>query len=300
VGPVGTSPDTVLMVAASAILICVTAMPAFGFWICLQNNVRLSERRLAYATILAPTLYVFSSVTHGLLRAPLPHTAWWCAGWTFLGYLALRTSTKVTTSVPARVSPKWRVAHGISGALVCLFIIFHLANNLVGLRGPEAHAFVMAAGRSVYRSAGIEPLLVLLMVFQVISGILLAWRWSTSRWDFYRTFQIASGAYLSIFILGHMNSVFIYARAVQGIQTNWTFATGSAAGIIHDPWNIRLAPHYALGVFFLLSHLASGARVVLLAHGTKEQTANRLWKAGAAVSAILATAIVAALGGLRL
>ena len=93
-------------------------------------------------------------------------------------------------------------------------------------------------GRKIYRSPLIEPLLVTLMLSQVASGFHLALRWSTSARDFYRTFQVASGLYLSFFILGHMNSVFLYARTYLRIPTGWAFATGAPTGLIHDAWNI--------------------------------------------------------------
>ena len=128
-----------------------------------------------------------------------------------------------------------------------------------------------------YRSGVGEPLLVAAMIVQIATGLFLAWRWSAAARGFHRTFQVASGVYLSLFILGHMNSVFIYARSLLGIPTDWNFAIGAPRGLIHDAWNIRLLPHYALGVFFVLSHIASGLRVVLIAHGVDRRNADRLW-----------------------
>jgi hypothetical protein len=72
---------------------------------------------------------------------------------------------------------------------------------------------------------------------------------------------------------------FVYARSFLSIPTDWNFAIG-ATGLIHDAWNIRLLPHYALGVFFVLSHLASGLRMVLIAHGVDRLAANRLLGCG--------------------
>jgi len=97
-----------------------------------------------------------------------------------------------------------------------------------------------------------------------------------------------------------MNSVFIYARGFLGIWTDWNFAIGAPTGLIHDAWNIRLLPHYALGVFFVLSHLASGLRVVLIAHGVDRPAANRLWGAGVAISAVTSAAIIAGMCGVRI
>ena len=124
--------------------------------------------------------------------------------------------------------------------------------------------------------------------------------WPAAPQGFHRTFQVGSGAYLSLYILGHMNSVFIYARSFLGIPTDWNFAIGAPTGLIHDAWNIRLLPHYALGVFFVLSHLASGLRVVLIAHGVDRRAANRLWGAGVAISAVISAAIIAGMCGVRI
>ena len=41
-----------------------------------------------------------------------------------------------------------------------------------------------------------------------------------------------------------MDSVFLFARTYLGIDTGWGFATGAPTGIVKDPWNIRLLPHY--------------------------------------------------------
>jgi hypothetical protein len=178
--------------------------------------------------------------------------------------------------------------------------MFHLTNHMFGLIGPDAHAGVMKIGRVVYRSAVGEPLLVAAMLLQIGTGLVLAWRWSAAVRDFQRTYQVASGAYLSVFILGHMNSVFVYARSFLSIPTDWNFAIGAPTGLIHDAWNIRLLPHYALGAFFVLSHLASGLRVVLIAHGVDQRNADRLWGVCVAMSAIVAAAIIAGMCGLRI
>jgi len=165
--------------------------------------------------------------------------------------------------------------------------------------GPGTHAATMKAGRTVYRAALIEPVLVILLLLQVASGLRLAWRWSSVRNDAYRIFQIGSGAYLAAFILTHMNSALVSARAVHKIETDWSWASGAPVGLIHDAWNIRLLPHYALGVFFIVGHLFSGLRVVMLAHGARTTVAYRVWTAGLTAGAVISAAIVCALCGVR-
>jgi hypothetical protein len=78
--------------------------------------------------------------------------------------------------------------------------------------------------------------------------------------DGFRTFQIASGIFLAAYVLGHMNSVFVFARLYFRIDSDWAFATGAPSGLVKDAWNIRLVPHYGLAAFFVLSHLAAGGR----------------------------------------
>ncbi len=201
-----------------------------------------------------------------------------------------------------RGAPKaaWRVAHGISALAITLFVLFHLSNHLMGLIGPDLHAAVMKAGRTVYRSRFVEPVLVALLLFQIASGFGLFWRWSALKVDTFRAFQIGSGLYLAVFLLAHMNSAFLSARAVHHIETNWAWAAGLPSGLIRDSWNIRLLPHYAFGAFFVLGHLVSGARVVMLSHSVPLATANRFWFAGLGGAALIATAIVTGLCGVRI
>jgi hypothetical protein len=51
-------------------------------------------------------------------------------------------------------------------------------------------------------------------------------------------------------------------------------------------------PHYALGAFFVLAHMATWARGIALAHGLRRGIANRLWLGAATLSAGIAAAII--------
>lgn len=300
VGPPGTPSSAAAIVAAAAVLAAILAVPALGVGFATRAHAGTGARRLAYACVVAPTIYVFLGVVQSMAASIVPDELVWCVLWSGAAVWVWSRPGAAADDHPAPAVARWRVAHGIVGAVVLLYVGFHLVNHLFGLIGPEAHATVMALGRKVYRAPLVEPLLVALMLCQVASGLYLAWRWSASALDFQKTFQIASGFYLSVFILGHMNSVFVYARTHLGIPTGWAFATGAPTGLIHDAWNIRLLPHYLLGVFFVLAHLSSGLRVVLIAHGTDRTTADRLWSAGAAASAAVAVAIVVGLCGGRI
>ena len=298
IGPPAATPSPLAVLGAILTLTLAFAVPFLGVALARRLTVSAGGRRLAYASVTAPTLYVFLGVVQALVRSPVPDEIIWSAIW-----LAAAVWSQVALNPVAEAAPsvaRWRVIHGLTAAALVLYVLFHVTNHLFGLIGPEAHAAVMKIGRTVYRSRLGEPLLVVAMLFQVGTGLFLAWRWSAAPQPFHRTFQVASGAYLSLFILGHMNSVFIYARTFLGIPTDWDFAIGAPTGLIHDAWNIRLLPHYALGVFFVLSHIASGLRVVLISHGVAPRRADRFWGAAAALSVVVAAAIIVGMCGVRI
>jgi len=274
---------------AAVCMLCATRLAALG---------SVNGLRFACLGVAAPTIYVFMGVLTYMAGSRVPDQLVWIGLWILLAYLVLKPER---TKVDAQARPnRLRYVHGITAAILAVYVLFHLANHLFGLLGPEWHRRVMEIGRTVYRAHAIEPLLVAAMIFQVVTGIGLFGRWTSGRLDAFRVFQVASGLYLAIFILGHMNSVFIFARRFLGIETDWSFATGGAAGLVFDPWNIRLIPHYWLGTFFVLTHLAAGARVVLAAHGVNQATVAKVWYFGLAASAVIATGILLGMCGLRI
>lgn len=300
--PVGTMSSGATLLAA-LLLITAFAVPLVNLFIAscplrtsTPNAQDVRARRFALLAVTAPTVYVFFGVLTYMGGSQIPDTWLWTPAWLLFGYLASR-STNVVIPSKQHTSSRLRVVHGIAGAIAAAYVLFHIFNHLFGLVSPEAHAAVMDLGRTVYRANFIEPLLVAVMLFQIFSGLRLAWSWSETSVDRYRMFQIASGVFTSVFILGHMNSVFIFARTWLNIPTDWAFAAGLPSGMIHDAWNIRLLPHYALGVFFVLAHLVSGLRVVMLAHNVEALTANRWWWVGVSLSVAISVAIMCGMTG---
>lgn len=298
--------STMATLSAALLLLAAFAVPLIN--LLLAEGPRRSDgliaqqvrsRRFALLAFTAPTAYVFFGVLTYMAGSKIPDAWIWSPAWLLFAWLASRPAA-VRSVHHSRPSARLRVAHGVSGAIVAIYVLFHLFNHLFGLVGPDAHAAVMAIGRKVYRAAFIEPVLVAAMLFQIATGLRLAWMWSEMSVDRYRVFQVASGVFLSVFILGHMNSVFVFARTFLKIPTDWAFAAGLPAGLIHDAWNIRLVPHYALAVFLVLAHLCCGLRVVMLAHGARVPAANGIWWTGAVLSALVSVAIMCGMTGLRL
>jgi hypothetical protein len=305
IGQPGDASSAVGLGFAALCLLGATAMPVFAVvWARRLSGpgctslFELRARRLAYLAMAAPPLFVFTGVARGLLGRPLSDATVWIGFWLIAAAAAFVGSDSAHTMVPRPVA-RWRVAHGISAALIACFVLFHLTNHLLAWWGPAVHEAVMHIGRGVYRSAFVEPVLIALLLFQITSGLRLAWRWSAQPADWYRAFQIGSGVYLAAFVITHLNSALVSARWVRGSETDWAWASGAPEGLIYDSWNIRLLPHYAFGVFFVLSHLASGLRQILIVHRVDARIANRLWVAGLIASALGSVAIIAGVIGAR-
>ena len=234
---------------------------------------QLRAKRMALLAVAAPTLFTFLGVVLYMLHDPVPDTWLWVACWAIALALLLRSDSGAPARVAVRLVPvPLRVAHGVSAlALVMIFLALHIANHLMFPAGAETYDAVMKVFRHVYRTDILQPLVVALFLFQIGTGLFFAWRLTAAPTDRFRTFQIASGVYLAFYVLGHMDSVFIFARTYLGIDTGWGFATGAPTGLVKDPWNIRLVPHYWLGAFFVLAHLAAGARAVRKITATADQ-----------------------------
>jgi succinate dehydrogenase/fumarate reductase cytochrome b subunit len=263
---------------------------------------QLRAKRAALLAVAAPTLFTFLGVVLSMLQEPALDTSLWVAGWAFVVALLLRPTDEAPANLTPRPIPApLRVAHGVSAlALVSIFLTLHITNHLFFPAGKETFEAVMKVFRHIYRTDILQPLVVALFLFQVVTGVFFVWRLTAAPSDRFRTFQIASGVYLAFYVLGHMNSVFVFARTYLGVDTGWGFATGAPAGIIKDPWNIRLVPHYWLGAFFVLAHLGTGARSVMMAHGVSKTFADRFMIGGAIVAGVIATVIMLGMCGMRL
>lgn len=248
---------------------------------------QLRAKRTALVAVAAPTLFTFIGVILTMLHDPVPDTWLWVTSWAIALALLLRSDDVSAAAAPRPVSAPLRVAHGVSAlALVVIFLALHIANHLVFLTGEGTYNAVMKVFRHVYRNDILQPLVVTLFLFQVGTGLFFV-------------FQIASGVYLAFYVLGQMDSVFIFARTYLGIDTGWGFATGAPTGLVTDRWNIRLVPHYWLGAFFVLAHLAVGARGVMMAHGVSKAFADRFMVGGAVVAGLVATVIMLGTCGMR-
>ena len=261
----------------------------------------LRARRVAFLAVAAPPIFTLTGVYFLPLGTANLDALVLAAFWAALA-ISIALSDKRTAAPALKPAPLGaRVAHGVAAAAILLvFLGGHLINHLFGLAGGEAHLAVMKVLRHVYRARLVEPVLLLGFLFQIVTGCFMAWKLTTKPADRFRALQIASGVYLSFFLISHINAVLIVARFYLHIDPDWNFATGAPVGMIHDAWSIRLVPYYWLGVFFVLLHLASGARTVVLEHASETKWADRIVSWGAAASVIVSTLLLLGMYGLRL
>jgi hypothetical protein len=262
----------------------------------------LRARRAAYLAVATPPLFTFIGVLVFMAGSPFPDIWPFCALWFTVMIAIVLDGERPLPAVAASTGRSGtRISHGmVAVALLALFLVAHIANHLFGLVGPEAHRTMMKTLRVFYRASLVEPLLLAGFLFLILTGGAMAWRFSAREQDGFRVFQVASGVYLLVFLVSHINAVLVLARTFLGIDSDWNFATGAPTGLLSDAWNIRLVPLYALAVFFALAHPLSSARVVMLAHGMHRDRADSLVVTGGVLAALLAILIVLGMCGLRL
>lgn len=302
----GGSPYSRLGLLLGAFLVPVSGMLAlFGLERASAPGGRLFvAKRASTLVVAAPPMYTLMGVLLYLMKINGHDNAVWCAMWCVLA-AGFGMQTFVSPDVPAPQAAatrhvQLRAAHGIVSLFVlAIFLAPHLFNHLLGLLGTDTHRSVMLVLRKLYRAGLVEPVVIAAFFFQVVSGLVLLRHRTARKNDLFGVLQIASGAYLAVFIVGHINSVFTLAR-YAGTETDYAWATGAPAGLLGDAWNIRLLPHYCLAVFFVLAHLAGGLRIVMLAHGAARPRADRITWVLVALAACAALAISAGMLGVRL
>jgi hypothetical protein len=291
---------------SAMMLVLISVLPGAGIWLVWKgggtpsSSFELRTRRFALLALAAPPLFVLLAFLLAHLDHPMPELAAWTVIWVGALLWAWRGPADQAhrlTGPPANAAA--RVVHGVIAALLGLFIAFHLINHSLGWVGPDAHAQFMHWGRTVYRLPMLETALVILLLSQLCLGGWLAHRWTARELDGFRLIQVATGVYLGFFVLTHMNSALLSARRMHGIDTDWAWASGAPAGLLGDDWNIRLAPHYLLGVFCALAHLVCGLRGVMLAHGWRRTYVDRFWIVGLAGAGLVSIFILMGLTGLR-
>ena len=278
------SPSLAVLSVAIGIVLAF-AVPAWGFAMAFglsasssPNASRIRARSWAHLVFAAPPMFTLLGVLTYMFGVDKAEVTVWVVFWAALAAMLVFQRDGGPAARGAE-SPDWlRSSHGVVAAVVLLgFLAMHVANHLTGLISAETHLAVMDVLRRWYRHPVVEPVLVVLMAFMVLSGLWLLRGKLAQRADFFQTLHTATGVYLLFYIPGHMNSTFNFQRSFLAKDSDFWFAAGGPLGLLmSDPWNVRLIPHYVLGVWALITHAAGGLRIVLIAHGVRERMANRV------------------------
>ncbi|MGQ0709108.1 MAG: hypothetical protein ACT4NV_05100 [Rhodoferax sp.] len=147
--------------------------------------------------------------------------------------------------------------HRAGGVVLALYALMHLGNHLVALAGVGAHQQAMEALRLLYRHPVVEPVLLLVVLAQVLSGAWGALRVlrQLGKPHPVARVQALSGLVLGSFVLVHVAAVLV-GRAVLHLDTNFYYA---AAGLHVPPYGWFFAPYYFAGVAALGVHLGCAA-----------------------------------------
>lgn len=269
-------------VIAVLALLAALAVPVAGFGAAsrqflqpARTHVQLRLRRLSLLPMAAPPAFTCLGVLLYMAGGSWLEPWAWGAGWLGLLWLALRPGDERVLP-EADPGERLRVAHGVVAVLLLLFILPHLANHLVALAGAEPHKTLMRGLRIAYRHRLVESALVVLFVLQGALGLGLLLRRSRQSGGALAALQLGSGLFLLVFLSSHLVGIFFLGRMQMALDTNFDFAAGLPAGLLRDPWNVRLVPHYGLSVFVLCAHLGCAMLAIARARGWPAVRGRRL------------------------
>jgi len=248
---------------------------------------------LAFAT---PSLHVGFENVGGVLRAPSAVPVAWLIFWILMATIVLLGPR--SSSVDSALSPvghrRLAAAHGASAlAIVLLFVGPHLGNHLAGFWSGSVHTEIMSAARRIYRDDIVQPILLALIGFQILSGAVLVRRRMRMPSDIFGTVQTMCGAYVGVYFLAHMTAVFA-ARSAD-VDTNWTWLTRPNDSLLASLTKLRLIAHYWMGPIAIVAHVACGLRWILLQRDMSPATANRIAWALIALGVVASSIILLAL-----
>jgi succinate dehydrogenase/fumarate reductase cytochrome b subunit len=205
--------------------------------------------------------------------------------------VAKNSSKKNSSNKVNRFGHLVQAAHRLSALPIGAFLVLHVANHLVGLMGQQEHIRFMRTIRPIYRNVVVEPALLLLLVWQVSSGLRLLLSRRRDADGIVAWLQIGSGAYLALFLVIHVSSVLV-ARYSLGLETDFGFA---AAGL-HSPASIWFfAPYYTGSVIALFTHIGCATSWALFADNRTAQI--RLIMGAVALGAMGGVLIALSLSG---
>src|SRR6266516_2511944 len=301
------SPDGVIVwvsVIASLTLALAVMLVSFVFGLALGsphvgNPEGCHARSIAHLAFATPTLYVgFGNVAYYVLQAPSAAPIAWLVFWALVAMIALLgpRSSPIAPAMTPIGHRRLALAHGVSAsAILLLFIGPHIVNHAADFWNGSVHIAIMNVVRRVYRDDIVQPVLLALIGFQILSGTALVRQRMRMPSDFLGTVQTMSAVFVGVYFLAHMTAVFATRHA--GTDTNWIWLTrpNDSMLVSLSPSNLRLIAHYWVGPIAIVAHVACGLRMVLLQRDLSPATTNRIALALITAGVVTSSIILAAL-----
>jgi hypothetical protein len=256
-------------------------------------------RSIAHLAFATPTLYVgFGNIAYYVFQTPSAAPIAWLVFWALVVTIAVLApgSPPIAAAMAPVGHRRLALSHGVSAAaILLLFIGPHIVNHLAGFWNGPAHIAIMNVVRRVYRDDIVQPVLLALIGFQILSGSALVRRRMRMPSDFPGTVQTMSAVFVGFYFLAHMTAVFATRHA--GTDTNWIWLTRPDGSMLVSlgPSNLRLLAHYWVGPIALVTHVACGLRMVLLQRDISPTTTNHIALALIAVGVVASSVILTAL-----
>ncbi|HET7887030.1 MAG TPA: hypothetical protein VFL62_12455 [Bradyrhizobium sp.] len=290
-------------VIASLILALAVMVVSFVFGLTLGSPDVADDpeasrgRSIAHLAFATPSLYVGFENVAGVFHAPSAAVIAWLVFWALMAMMAQLSprSSPIAFAMTQAGYRRLGIAHGVSAcAILLLFVAPHIVNHVAGFWSGSVHIAIMNVVRRVYRNDFVQPLLLALIGFQILSGTVLVRRRMRLPGDIFGTVQTMCGAYIGVYFLAHMTAVF--AARYADIDTNWSWLTRPSDSLLVSLLKLRLIAHYWAGPIAIVAHIACGLRWVLLQRDTSAATADRIaWSliaAGVATSTLILLALL--------
>jgi hypothetical protein len=253
-------------------------------------------RSIAHLAFATPSLYVGFGNVAGILQAPSAAPIAWLVFWALVAMIALQDprSSPIAVAMTPIGHRRLVLAHGVSaGAILLLFIGPHIVNHAAGFWNGPVHIAIMNVVRRVYRDDIVQPVLLALIGFQILSGAALVRRRMRMPSDFLGTVQTMSAVFVGVYFLAHMTAVFAARHA--GTDTNWSWLTRPNDSMLVSLSNLRLIAHYWVGPIAIVAHVACGLKMILLQRDISPATTNRIALALITVGVVTSSIILLAL-----
>ena len=172
----------------------------------------------------------------------------------------------------------------ITGLMVCLFLVFHLMNNLIIFTGPENFNQLVGALEKIKPVIRImEILLVIIFFTHIYNSAFLTWsskRSSSNKYmhlsktssTIYSRTMFFSGSVLLIFIVTHLSTIWFNFQNINDHNKYYYFVTESAYGF----GNIFITILYLFSMLLLGFHLRHGFESAFKTLGIKNSKFEKI------------------------